>query len=163
MGAEGGCQRVHHSRSGEHVAGCGEPGTGRVLGGGHAAGPGVPGGPAIEAQHRQLAPIRRRITSNQPGDDLVGRQAVPQQPQAVRAEGDVDQRLGRHRSAVRPGVQDQRADGEELRGHGGTGLPRLRIVKQDGEGHGGPPISARTAVTTTAPAEAVRLSRPPSR
>ena len=128
---EGVGEPVHRGLRDEDVA------LGRVAGARPAAGPrvaafaGVRRRASLAVDDAELPLRAALVRGGQPLDDLLGRESLAEQRQAVRAVARVRVRLRRDRADVRLRPGDDRADGEELRLDGDTPLARLEVAGDD--------------------------------
>ena len=81
--------------------------------------------------HSELTLVSAFVGLGQPLDDLLGRQTLTQEREAVRAVARIRIGLRRDGAHLRLGPGDDRPDGEELRLHGNAPLPRIEVAGHD--------------------------------
>ena len=96
-----------------------------------AAGAGERGAPAGGVDDAELPLVAAVVGLGQALDDLLGRQALPQQREAIGAVARIRVRL--RRDGAHPGLRpgDDRPDGQELRLHGDAPLSRIEVARHD--------------------------------
>lgn len=90
-----------------------------------------------------LGVLQMQLTALTPGIGLkqdlrngLCRQTLPQQPQAPRAEGGIDERLRGQRAHTAIGMDTQGTDGKKTGGHRNAEGAGRRITSNEGPGHG---------------------------